>query len=169
MLDVIQALEGMDPRRGMYLHEDFFSEPTFLPYARFPARVAACAEHFRAQGVKPGDRVIFPFETAEAVFFSFFGLMEVGAIPLSVKPYILSTPRPAYLEFLARISERYGAGHMLAVPSLAGLEPRARRVPLPPVGAEVAGARLRQPAPEELIFVQFSSGSTSFPKGVPIT
>ncbi|HYH97888.1 AMP-binding protein [Hyalangium sp.] len=169
MLDIIQRLGEVDPRRGMYLYEDFFSPPTFLPYASFPDRVAACAEHFRAQGIQRGEHVILPFESEEAVFFSFFGLMEVGAIPLSVKPYIFSTPRQSYVEFLGRISERYGARRVLDAPSLSSLELTLGRVPLPPTGAKGRGARLREVAPEELAFVQFSSGSTSFPKGVPIT
>jgi acyl-CoA synthetase (AMP-forming)/AMP-acid ligase II len=169
MLDVIQKLGEIEARRGLYLCEDFFSPPTLLPYAEFPARVAACAEHFRAQGIQRGEHVLLPFETAEAVFFSLFGLMEVGAIPLSVKPYILSTPKQSYREFLGRISERYGVQRILDVPSLSGLELPLRRVPLPPAGAKVAGARLREVDPEELAFVQFSSGSTSFPKGIPIT
>ncbi len=169
MLDIIQKLGEMEARRGLHLCEDFFSPPTLVPYAEFPARVAACAEHFRAQGIQRGEHVLFPFETAEAVFFSLFGLMEVGAIPLSVKPYILSTPKQGYREFLGRISERYGVRRILDVPSLGGLELPLRRVPLPPAGAKVVGARLREVDPEELAFVQFSSGSTSFPKGVPIT
>ncbi|WP_225408282.1 AMP-binding protein [Stigmatella hybrida] len=169
MLDVIQRLAETDARRGLYLVEDFFTPPVLLPYARFPARVAACAEHFRAQGIQRGDHVVLPFETTEAALFSLFGLMEVGAIPLSVKPYILSTPRQGYREFLGRLSERYPVHRILDVPSLGELELPLRRVPLPPAGAHLEGVRLREMGPEELAFVQFSSGSTSFPKGVPIT
>ncbi|WP_224245205.1 AMP-binding protein [Hyalangium gracile] len=169
MLDVIQRLGEMEGQRGLNLVEDFLSPPTLLPYAEFPARVAAYAEHFRAQGIQRGEHVILPFETAEGAFFSLFGLMEVGAIPLSVKPYIFSTPRQSYREFLGRISERYQAHRVVDVPSLSGLELPLRRVPLPPAGAKREGVRLREVGPEELAFVQFSSGSTSFPKGVPIT
>src|SRR5262245_8958255 len=105
MLDLLQRLEAADPRRGLYLCDDFVSAPAFVPYADFPARVAAAADHFRAQGVVPGEKVIFPFETSVEVIVSFLGLMELGALPLSVKPYILSTPDTAYLEFLGRIAD----------------------------------------------------------------
>ncbi|WP_224361850.1 AMP-binding protein [Hyalangium versicolor] len=169
MLGVIQRLGEMDGQRGVHLVEDFFSPPALLPYAEFPARVAAYAEHFRAQGIQRGEHVILPFETGEGAFFSLFGLMEVGAIPLSVKPYIFSTPRQSYREFLGRISERYRAQRVVDVPSMGSVELSLHRVPLPPAGAKIAGAHLREVDPDELAFVQFSSGSTSFPKGVPIT
>jgi acyl-CoA synthetase (AMP-forming)/AMP-acid ligase II len=169
MLDIIQRLETADARRGLFLHDDFVGPPDFVPYREFPARVAAAADHLRANGVTPGTRVVLPFETSAAVLFAFLGLMEVGAVPLSVKPYILSTPKGPYRDFLARIRERYGAERVLDVPSLSGLELPLERLPLPPEGAKREGARLREVAPEELAFVQFSSGSTSFPKGVPIT
>ncbi|MDY7227240.1 AMP-binding protein [Hyalangium rubrum] len=169
MLDLLQRLESAAPERGLYLHEDYRSAPTFIPYTEFPARVAACAEHLRARGVQRGTRVILPFETDERVLFSLFGLMEVGALPLSVKPHLPTTGRQGYRDFLERISQRYGASRILDVPSLKGLELPLERVPLPPAGARVEGARLRTASEDELAFVQFSSGSTSFPKGVPIT
>ncbi|HYH95400.1 AMP-binding protein [Hyalangium sp.] len=169
MLDIIQQLGELSSQRGLYLHEDFSSAPTFLPYSEFPARVMACAEHFRAQGVQQGERVILPFETDERVLLSLFGLMEVGAVPLSVKPFILSTPRQSYRDFLERICQRHGASRVLEVPSLKALELPLRRLTLPPAEARVSGARLRTVSRDELAFVQFSSGSTAFPKGVPIT
>ncbi len=169
MLDLIQRLEGVDPKRGLHLGEDFFSPPTFHRYTEFPARVAACAEHYRAQGVSKGQRILLPFETSEAVLSSLFGLMELGALPLSVKPYILSTPKDSYREFLGRIATRYGVSQVLDVPALGPLELPLRRLALPPAGALLPGARLRRVEPDELAFVQFSSGSTSFPKGVPVT
>ncbi len=158
-----------DPRRGVYLYEDFCDPPVPLLYGELPARIAACAEHFRRQGVKPGDKILFPFETSEAVIVSFLGLLELGALPFSVKPYILSTPKQAYRDFLSRIATRHGVSLVLDAPSLKGLELPLRRVAFPPSGARVETARLREPGPEELAFVQFSSGSTAFPKGVPIT
>ncbi len=168
MLEIIQRLTEVDPKRGLFFHEDFSDAPELIPYNTFPARVLGCAEHFRAQGIGPGDRVIFPFESSEDVLFALFGLMQLGALPLSVKPYILSTPKQGYREFLTRISNRYGAKKLLAVPSIGALELPLERVSLAPRGAKAEGA-LRMPGADELAFVQFSSGSTSFPKGVPIT
>ena len=158
-----------DPQRGVYVYEDFADPPVLLLYGELPARIAGCAEHLRKQGVKPGDKVLFPFETSEAVLVSFLGLLELGALPLSVKPYILSTPKQAYQGFLSRIAERHGVSLLLDVPSLKGLELPMQRVALPSSEVRAQTARLREPAPDELAFVQFSSGSTAFPKGVPIT
>src|SRR5262245_44537077 len=131
MLEVIQNLEGISPQRGLYLVDRVGRPPVFHPYTTLAARVAACAEHYRSLGVKCGQHVILPFETLEPVFCSLFALMELGAVPLSVKPYIFSTPRLGYVEFLQRISTRYDAGAILNVPSLAALELPLQRLPLP--------------------------------------
>ncbi len=169
MLDVIQRLASAPPHRGISLCGEASDTPPLISYADMAARVAACAEHYRALGVQPGQHVILPFETTEPVLCSLFALMEVGAVPLSVKPHIFSTPKQGYIDFLARIATRYGAEGILDVPSLQGLSLPMRRLALPAAGLKQPGARLREVSPEELAFVQFSSGSTSFPKGVPIT
>ncbi|MBJ6764246.1 AMP-binding protein [Myxococcaceae bacterium JPH2] len=169
MLELIQRLETQDAHKGLFLYEDFAHAPLFIPYREFPSRVAAAAEHFQARGVRRGEQVILPFETSPEVIFSFFGLLELGALPLSVKPYILSTPRVTYSEFLDRIAQRYGVRRVLEAPSLSSVTLSLERLALPPANARKPGARLREVSPDELAFVQFSSGSTSFPKGVPIT
>ncbi|XXF75585.1 AMP-binding protein [Myxococcaceae bacterium GXIMD 01537] len=169
MRELFQHLAGVEAGRGLYLHEDFFGPARFVPYAEFPARIAASAAHFRAHGVRPGERILFPFETSEEVIFSFLGLMELGALPFSVKPYILSTPKQGYRDFLSRLSSHHGVQRVLGVPSLQSIELPLERVPLAPSGSRVDGAVLREAPGDELAFVQFSSGSTSFPKGVPIT
>ncbi|MCX4747530.1 AMP-binding protein [Kitasatospora sp. NBC_01287] len=170
MLEHIQRNQQCPPERGLHLYEKFGERPEFTAYRDFPEQVAGYADFFRAQGIEPGTRVLFPFETSAAVVFAFLGLMEIGAVPLSVKPYVLNQPRDAYQEFLARIAGDFTAARILLVPTLAGLDlpTGALPLPLPPAGTTTPGARLRTPADDELAFVQFSSGSTSFPKGIPV-
>lgn len=169
MLDLIQRLEASDPQYALYLYDNFSSDPDIFPYHDFPARVAAHAAHFRSQGIGSGDRIIFPFETSAETIFGFLGLMEVGALPLSVKPLIMGTPKAAYREFLEEVARRYDAPRILAVPGVEKLDLDLTFVTAAGGDAMLPGARLRSPAADELAFVQFSSGSTSFPKGIPIT
>ncbi|GAB2596794.1 hypothetical protein GCM10027168_31980 [Streptomyces capparidis] len=168
MLEYIQRNQECPPERGLHLYEKFTDPPEFVAYRDFPERVAGHADFFRDQGVGPGTRVLFPFETSTSVIMSFLALMEIGAVPLSVKPLVMNTPRDTYEDFIGRVARDFGAARVLRVPTLAAVDLPAPALPLPPEGIRTPGARLRTPGDDELAFVQFSSGSTSFPKGVPI-
>lgn len=168
MLDVIQRNLESPPGRGLYLYEKYGDAPQFAGYRDFPEQIAAYAGFFRQEGVGAGTRVLFPFETSVPALFSFLALMEVGALPLSVKPVAMNTPKDTYQDFLGRVVRDFAADRVLQVPSLAGVELPVAPLALPPEGIRTPGARLRTPADDELAFVQFSSGSTSFPKGIPV-
>jgi acyl-CoA synthetase (AMP-forming)/AMP-acid ligase II len=168
VLEYIQRNQERLPGQGLYLYKKFVDPPEFASYRDFPDQVAAYADFFRDHGIRPGTRVLFPFETSTEVIFSFLGLMEIGALPLSVKPFLMNTPKDAYQDFLGRVARDFGAACVLQVPSLAAVDVSMAALPLPSAGIRRAGARLRTPAHDELAFVQFSSGSTSFPKGIPV-
>jgi acyl-CoA synthetase (AMP-forming)/AMP-acid ligase II len=168
VLEYIQRNQECPPERGLYLYDKFVDPPEFVSYRDFPEQITAYADFFRDHGIGPGTRVLFPFETATEVIFSFLGLMEIGAVPLSVKPFVMNTPKGPYEDFLGRVARDFGAACILRVPSLAAVDVPVAALPLPAAGIRKAGARLRTPADDELAFVQFSSGSTSFPKGIPV-
>jgi acyl-CoA synthetase (AMP-forming)/AMP-acid ligase II len=171
VLEFIKDNAQGPPERGLHLYRKFAEQPEFVAYRDFPGLVAAYAQHLRGQGVAPGSRVLFPFETSVPVILSFLALLELGALPLSVKPPLPTMAKESYEEFIGKVARDHRAQYLLGTPSVADVRVPApvTVVPLPPAGLTPAAAPLRTPQDDELAFVQFSSGSTSFPKGIPVS
>ena len=170
MLNLIAGLQTAESSQGIYLREDRAAQPKFLAYGQIYQKIIAYSEFFRDAGITVGTRVIFPFETREGVIIAFFALIAIGAIPLSVKPYGMGITKENYLSFLAKIDYQYDADIILEVPSIKILELDFPCLPLPSVDIQPRSEANFAPAQEnDLAFVQFSSGSTSFPKGIPLT
>lgn len=169
MLELILHNRQCPPDRGVRLYENYGRAPVLLPYRDLPGHAARAAQHLREQGVRAGTRVVLPFETTPEAIFTFLGLLEAGAVPLSVKPLIPGTAPAGYQAFLQRIARDFRAEYVVRTSGL-GAEPLpAAELAPAPADEPIADAGLRAPEDAELAFVQFSSGSTGFPKAVPIT
>ena len=118
------------------------------------------------QGVQTDTRVLIVVLTDIEHVVACLALMHIGAVPVSVKP-----PKglsDAYREYLTRIADTFGITygyHTLPLPtsvrplrSSAEAPYKAARASLP-----------HQPNPDDVVFIQFSSGSVSAPKAIPIT
>jgi fatty-acyl-CoA synthase len=167
MRTVMDLLDQHDPRRGLFLYGSMIESPEFLSYRDLRARACAAVASFRAQGLAPGDRVIFPFHTSLDTIASFLAIVSIGALPFSVKT-ALKPGAGVDLPFLEVIARRYRATYAVG---LGADDARALALQLlVPRGGAVDGAVALRPGNElDLLFVQFSSGSTSFPKGVPVS
>jgi acyl-CoA synthetase (AMP-forming)/AMP-acid ligase II len=125
------------------------------------------------RGVKKGDFVGFMFPSSSEFLLTFFAILRLGAIPTALP---LPTSEAALQAFGKRllnivtdaqmrhvvIHKRFAMMSALAPPSISVLEFSEQLADDEPPPARSHG-------PDDLAFIQYTSGSTSMPKGVALT
>jgi fatty-acyl-CoA synthase len=152
-------------------------------YADIQQRACCAATALQAVGMRPGDVAALAIDDPEQFLTAFFGASVAGAIPASLAPPALSGGLTEYFALAGGILRAAGAKAVLTTGRLA---PRfdALRASCPslhvvlshddlgmPGGAASARTATSSAAPglDDIAFIQFTSGSSSSPKGVALT
>jgi 1-acyl-sn-glycerol-3-phosphate acyltransferase len=154
------------------------SDEATITYADLAHDARRIATGLRRWGLEPGGRVAIMLPTAAEFFSVFFGILYAGGVPVPIYPPVRPSQLEEHLRRQAATLANAGASILITVPEarpvgalLRSLAPdlRAVRTAESMLADSVDEAALLKPAPEDLAFLQYTSGSTGDPKGVMLT
>src|SRR5438309_4087771 len=141
-----------------------------ITYGRLWAVSARYAAGLARANLRAGDKLCLIYPTCAEFFYTFFGALRMGAVPVPLYPTLS-------VEATARI---FNDSEAVAVATIGwfrkGVDesvaqaPRVRTVLEPPdLEADAPEPADAEPGEEDLAFLQYTSGSTGHPRGVMLT
>jgi fatty-acyl-CoA synthase len=148
-----------------------------LSFAELWDRSLRFAAGLRRRGLQTGEPVVLVLPEPEEALVAILGCMALGCPPAPVYPPMGARGVPAFLRYAEHVAQRARAQHMVVgsqiypfVGSLltgsAGLRGIDRFATLMD---GVVPERPERVSPDDIAFLQFTSGSTAQPKGVMVT
>jgi len=162
--------------RGFNFHDPRGRLSRPYRYAELRRDALAAAYQLIAHGVKPGDRIALTAETGPEFAALFFGAVYAGAWPVPLPLPTSFGGRESYIDQLA-VQMRSADPKLFFYPEeLAGMAAAAAQaVGTDGIVWEGFAARpapvveLQTAQPDDIAYLQYSSGSTRFPHGVAVT
>lgn len=163
-------------RPHIVLQDDEGNERT-VTYAELDQSARAVATGLLERGLEPGQAVAIMLPTSVEYFFSFFGILLAGGVPVPIYPPARASQIEDHLRRHAGILSNALTEILITVPQAKALslllKPRVntlKHVVTPqeitrPGGTDGA-PRAR---PQDIAMLQYTSGSTGNPKGVVLT
>jgi fatty-acyl-CoA synthase len=152
------------------------SEASFS-YAALERASARYGGALQALGLKKGDRVVLICPTNEDFVLCFFGAIRAGIIPVPIYPPLGLGQLQGYLDNTRHIVAKSGARAIVTTSQIKRLlgtvqasSPSLEQVvAVEAIRESLESLRSEKISPDDVAFLQYTSGSTSRPKGVALT
>jgi len=163
-------------KRGMNFHDPRGQLKRVYPYSELRQDALGMARRLVAHGVKPGDRIALVAETGPEFAALFCGTIYAGAWPVPLPLPTSFGGKESYIDQLAvqlQSSDPLALFYPAELAEMAGAA--AARQGCQGIAWEDFALRpdsdcnLPQASPDDICYLQYSSGSTRFPHGVAVT
>ncbi len=163
-------------KRGFNFHDARGTLERAYTYVELRRDALDHAQRFVALGIKAGDRIALVAETGPEFAACFFGAVYAGIWPVPLPLPTSFGGRDAYVDQLSIQLKSSDPVLFLYPEDLAGFcKDAAEKAGVAPrnweslADVEPASADLPQAHPDDICYLQYSSGSTRFPHGVAVT
>jgi fatty-acyl-CoA synthase len=178
LVDALARLPRGTARGFRFIGSD--GSERYFPYEQLESEARRRAALLASVGIRKGERIALVIPEGHEFVLSFLGAVLAGAVPVPIFPRATFKVARDYVETVAHIAEASRAVLLLCAESNQALvEPaQAEVTSLRSVRSverlfapELSALSFTPPPiePDDLCFLQFTSGSTSRPKGVMVT
>ncbi|WP_394820912.1 fatty acyl-AMP ligase [Pendulispora albinea] len=176
LVEAVRSLSGDEQRGFVFVRPD--GQERFCSFAEIHREATRRGAHLAARGLAKGDRVALVIPDSDEFVLSFLGAIYAGVVPVPMYPQLSFKNVESYHDTVAHITRASGASLLLTTATTRPfVEPVKDKVET--LGSIVSVSELEGPAPGSIdhvkisptdhCFFQFTSGSTSRPKGVVVT
>ena len=168
LVEAVRQLRTIDTKGFVFVKPD--GSERFCSFRTICDEAERRAGHLQQKGMKKGDRLAIVIPDGDEFVLSFLGAIFAGVVPVPIYPQLSFKNVEGYHDTVRHITKASGASMLLTTettkPYVAPAFDRLATVDelAPPSQMKDVGIE-----PKDLCFLQFTSGSTSRPKGVMVT
>ncbi len=177
LVEVLEWHVARHPERPHIVLQDDSGEEQTVTYAALERAARAVAAGLLDRDLQPAGAVAIMLPTGVDYFYSFFGVLLAGGVPVPIYPPARASQIEDHLRRHAGILSNALVEMLITVPHAKPiamlLKPRVRTLKSVVTPADLARpgplAPLHRVKPQDIAMLQYTSGSTGSPKGVVLT